>query len=65
MILIYPCLDFPQMPGFHGPAPPMDGRRGGPPDPRMGGMGMGGPPMPNNPLAALAMTARNHMRYVL
>lgn len=53
--------NFPQMPGFHGPAPPMDGRRGGPPDPRMGGMGMGGPPMPNNPLAALAMTARNHM----
>jgi transcription antitermination factor NusA-like protein len=55
--------NFPQMPGFHGPAPPMDARRGGPPDPRMGGMGMGGgPPMPNNPLAALAMTARNHMR---
>eukprot|EP00088_Acartia_fossae_P055152 TRINITY_DN6404_c0_g1_i10.p1 TRINITY_DN6404_c0_g1~~TRINITY_DN6404_c0_g1_i10.p1 ORF type:complete len:433 (-),score=156.46 TRINITY_DN6404_c0_g1_i10:1791-3089(-) len=45
--------------GFPGPVPPMDGRRGGP-DPRMG-MGMGGPPMPNNPLAALAMTARNHM----
>jgi len=69
--------NFPQMPGFHGhgPVPPMDNRgrgghgghgghgHGGPgADPRMGGMGMGGPPMPNNPLAALAMTARNHMR---
>jgi len=45
--------------GYPGAVPPMDGRRGGP-DPRMG-MAMGGPPMPNNPLAALAMTARNHM----
>lgn len=43
--------------GFPGPV--IDGRRGVP-DPRMG-MNMSGPPIHNNPLAALALTARNHM----